>query len=342
VRYKQSHWISITPALWANLLSIMNGSLNRRRFLRISLAAAAAPVALRLPLAPVAAQQQPPPGAEELTHYQVGPHIWLRWNNAPFTSYRAHPKQKYPYFYPLAGPVSGLSLTSETALPWPHHRSLYFSCDRLNGGNYWQEGLDRGQIISVGARVTEATKRSALILDECEWAVPGQPVQMTDRRKFTVTIANPRLRLIDAEIEWIAVKDVTVQRTNHALYSVRTAIDLSPWGGGTLVSSEGGVGESETFGKPARWCAFYGKRPQAQGQPVEGIALMDHPANPWAPCPWFTRDYGMFSPMPFNWIEQPWRLPAGQSVHLRYRVAMFGGSPHEAGIEELYRQWAGA
>jgi hypothetical protein len=315
--------------------------LDRRCFLRLSSAVLAAPVMMGR-CGGAMAQQQPPPEAEQLTHYQLGPQVWLRWNNAPLTSYRAQPKQKYPYFYPVVGPVSGLSLTSETALPWPHHRSLYFSCDRLNGGNYWQEDLDRGQIVSTGLRVAEGTKTSAVIVDQCEWAVPGQPVQMTDRRKFTVTIAGPRLRLIDAEIEWTAVTDVTVQKTNHALYSVRAAIDISPWGGGTLVSSEGAVGEKNTFGKEARWCAFYGKRVQAKDEPVEGIALMDYPRNPWAPCPWFTRDYGMISPMPFNWIEEPWRLAAGKSVPLKYRVALFGGDPEEAGIETLYREWVRA
>jgi hypothetical protein len=319
----------------------MSGPIHRRRFLRLALATAAVTTGVAPGLSRVRAQRQPPPGAEELTAYQVGPHIWLRWNNAPLTSYRAHPKQKYPYFYPVAGPLTGLSVTAETALPWPHHRSLFFSCDRLNGGNYWQEDLDRGQIISTGPRLGAVTKSSAVILDECEWAVPGQPVQMTDRREFAVTIVGPRLRLIDAQIEWTAVKDVTVQRTNHALYSVRAAIDLSPWGGGTLVSSEGGVGESETFGKPARWCAFHGRRIQARGEPVEGIALMDHPSNPWNPCPWFTRDYGMFSPMPFNWIEKPWQLAAGKSVRLRYRVALFAGTAEEAGIEGLYNDWVG-
>ncbi len=188
----------------------MNTSLNRRRFLGLSLTAAAGSSVGLLTSRSGRAQQQPPPGAEELTHYQLGPQIWLRWNNAPFTSYRAHPTQKYPYFYPLIGPVSGLSTTSETALPWPHHRSLYFSCDRLNGGNYWQEGLERGQIISTGPRVTASTKRSVTLVDECEWAVPGQPVQMTDRRQFTLALPHPRLRLIDAEIEWKAVHDVTV------------------------------------------------------------------------------------------------------------------------------------
>jgi hypothetical protein len=316
--------------------------MQRRHFLRLSMALAAAPAVLVSNQKPALAQRHPPPEAEQLTSYQVGPQIWLRWNNEPFTSYRAHPKQKYPYFYPLTGPVSGLSLTSETALPWPHHRSLYFSCDRVNGGNYWQEDLDRGQIISTGPRVAKSTKTSAVIVDQTEWAVPGRPVQMTDKRQFTIEISNPRIRLIDAEIEWTAVENVTIQKTNHALYSVRAATDISPWGGGTLVSSEGEIGEKNTFGKPARWCAFYGKRAQAKGDPVEGIALMDHPSNPWAPCPWFTRDYGMISPMPFNWIEEPWRLPKGDSVRLKYRVVLFAGDPAEASIESLYKSWVQA
>jgi len=318
----------------------MTTAMNRRHFVRLSAAASAAlPAAFALESTPAAAQTRSAPDSEELTHYQIGPHIWLRWNNEPLTSYRAHPTQKYPYFFPVMGPVSGLSLTSESSLPWPHHRSLFFGCDKVNGGNYWQNALEDGQIISTGARVAEATKRSAVITDACEWKQPGKPVQMTDERKFTLTMSNPRLRLIDAEIKWSAAVDVTIQKTNHALFALRVANDISPWGGGQLVSSEGKNGEQATFGQPARWCAFFGKRLLAKDQPVEGIALMDHPKNPWAPCPWFTRDYGNISPMPFNWLTEPWRLPAGQSVHLKYRVALFGGDPEEAGLNRLYQDW---
>ena len=34
---------------------------------------------------------------------------------------------------------------------YPHHTSLLFGCDLVNGGNYWQEGLERGRMISVNA-----------------------------------------------------------------------------------------------------------------------------------------------------------------------------------------------
>lgn len=314
--------------------------MNRRSFVRLSAATAAAlPAALALKPAAAPAQTRSVPEAEELTHYQIGPQIWLRWNNNPLTSYRAHPTQKYPYFFPATGLVSGLPLTSESSLPWPHHRSIFFGCDKVNGANFWQDELNRGQVLSRGPRVAEPTKKSVVILDQCDWRQPGQPVQMTDERRFTITVRNPQLWLLDADIRWRAEVDVTIPRTNHALFALRVAGDIAPWGGGTLVSSDGKTGEKETFGQPARWCAFYGKRVQVKNEPVEGIALMDHPKNPWAPCPWFTRDYGNISPMPFNFIDEPWKLSAGNSVQLKYRVAMFTGDPAEAGLDQLYAEW---
>jgi hypothetical protein len=321
----------------------MPSAFDRRLFLRLTAGVAAA-----APTAALAAATQAPqsarrvePGSEELTHYQIGPHIWLRWHNEPLLGYRAHPTQKYPYVYPLAGPVSGLPLTSESSLPWPHHRSLFFGCDFVNGGNYWQDTLERGQIVSRGPRVEASTKTSAVIVDACDWRQPGQPVQMTDERRLTLTMPDPRRRILDADITWRAEVDVTIQKTNHALFAIRAAHELTPWGGGRLLTSEGHEGEQQTFGKPARWCAFFGRRAQARGEPIEGVALMDHPDNPWPKCPWFTRDYGFMSPMAFNWLEQPWRLAAGQSVRLRHRVVAFAGDPQEAGLDQLHREWAG-
>jgi hypothetical protein len=162
---------------------------------------------------------------------------------------------------------------------------------------------------------------------------------MTDERRLTVSVPGDRHRVIDIDITWRAEMDVTVAKNNHALCAIRAAGDVTPLGGGRLVSSEGLEGEAGTFGKPARWCAFVGRRTRAKGEPMEGIALMDHPANPWAPCPWFTRDYGFMSPTPFNWIDAPWRLPAGQAVRLRYRVVLFAGDPQEAELDHLYKDW---
>jgi hypothetical protein len=61
---------------------------------------------------PVAAvdYSKPVPGSENLTAQQSQGLMLFRWNNRALAAYRAHSSQKYPYFYPLTGPVSGVSL----------------------------------------------------------------------------------------------------------------------------------------------------------------------------------------------------------------------------------------
>ena len=322
----------------------MQPILHRRDFLKLSAAAAATwPLTSSLR----AATPAPKPVAkaleentEGLTTYQLGPQVWIRLNNRPLTCYRAHRSQKYPYLFPLAGPRSGLSLTDETTLPFPHHRSLFFGCDRVNGGNYWQEGYELGQILSPGPKLGAVTKDAVEILDACGWQKPGGPIVMRDQRKITARVAGQGTRFIDWEIEWSAVGNVTVQKTNHSLFSMRAALDITPKGGGNLVNAEGETGEKGTFGKKSAWCAFFGKRPNMAGDVVEGIAIMDHPKNPWSPCAWFTRDYGFASPTPMNFMEKPWTLAAGKSVTLRYRVVLHEGDPTAAGLAGIYKEWA--
>ncbi len=318
----------------------MDTNLTRRRFLVASLASSILPFSFAsgprlLAAAPATAEAE----AQGLTTYQLGPQIWVRWNNRLVTCYRAHRSQKYPYLYPVSGPATGLSLTAETALPWPHHRSLFFGCDRVNGGNYWQEDYSTGQIFSVGPKLGNRTRNSVEILDQTEWQKPGQPPVMQDRRQITVTIASERLHCIDWQIEWEALVDVRIQKTNHSLFALRSALDVAPTGGGRLLDADGRSGEKATFGQPSAWCSFYGARERLQARVVEGIAIFDHPTNLWAPRPWFTRDYGFISPTPLNFIEKPWELPAGKSVTLRYRVVLYAGDPEEARLTTLYKDW---
>ena len=311
----------------------------RRDFLKHSLLAATLPLATGLKAASPPAQRPTESEIEGLTTYQLGPRIWIRLNNRPLTCYRAQHSQKYPYMYPLSGPLTGLPLTSETSLPYPHHRSLFFGCDRVNGGNYWQEGYDRGQILSQGPKLGQTSKQSVEILDACAWKKPDGPVVMKDQRRIVITAPSPRLSFLDWEIQWQAVEDVTIQKTNHSLFSLRAALDITPRGGGSLVNAEGETGEKGTFGQKSAWCDFSGARERIPGRVVEGIAILDHPKNPWAPTPWFTRDYGFMSPTPMFFVPKTWELAAGNSVTLRYRVVLHGGDAQEAGLDSIYGKW---
>ena len=275
-----------------------------------------------------------------LTAYAVGPQIWIKRGPETLMCYRAHTSQKYPYVYPLAGPASGLPLTSESGDPFPHHRSMFFGCDLVNGVNFWSAETKPGKILSSGPVANAPSPMQAAITDDCAWTKADGSILMRDRRMITVSTPAPGLILIDWDITWTAMVDIRIPKTNHSLFAIRAAHDITPAGGGTMIDSEGRNGEKATFGQTARWCGFHGRRRGMAGAPVEGLCLMDHPQNPWGLSPWFTRDYGFASPTPLFFRKDPWTLAADKSVRLRYRVAGHVGTPAEAGLDALHAAWS--
>jgi len=254
-----------------------------------------------------------------------------------FTSYIFSEQEKYPFFFPVNGPVSGGSVTSMRNAEYPHHSSLFFGCDMVNGGNYWQEGLERGRIISVNACIERQGGDSAVITDECIWSRPGASSPIRDTRRFTITVPSNSVYQLDVDITLEMLDDVHIKKTNHSLFSARLAPDLAVTNGGTMVNAENMKGEKETFGKKSAWIDYYGKR----GSITEGLVIMEHPSNKWYPSPWFTRDYGFISPTPMYWPENGEEifLREGTNLRLRYRVLVHSGDHIEAGIAEAFQRY---
>ncbi len=254
-----------------------------------------------------------------------------------FTCYKFAPSQKYPYFWPVNGPLSGLSITTESSQPYPHHHSLFFGCDRVNGGNFWQEENKYGQIISQGQKIIETKGSRVVFTDVCFWQQPESKPIILDTRRIVITAPNENLRFIDFEINLQPLTDIQIQKTNHSLFAARVVPELSVQSGGTLVNAEGKTGEKETWGVASPWCDYYGTRKGV----TEGISILQHPHNRWFPSKWFTRDYGFFSPTPMNWLEdnQPFKLAKGEMLTLRYRVVIHAGDVQTADIDGLFKQY---
>jgi hypothetical protein len=251
-----------------------------------------------------------------------------------FTVYKTDEAQKYPYFFPVNGPASGQSVTTETSQPYPHHHSLFFGCDKVNGANYWQEGNERGQIVSQEVKVDS----QGAFHDTCLWRVPGQEPIIRDSRSVRITAPGESLRYIDFEIALEPLTDVTIEKTNHSLFSARMVPELSVTQGGTLVNAEGKSGEKETYGVASPWCDYSGTRNGV----TEGMAILQHPKNRWYPAPWFTRDYGFFSPTPMMWLEgDKLVLKKGETLRLRYRVVIHTGDAKTTDIANEFKKYAG-
>lgn len=272
----------------------------------------------------------------KVTAEKVGDKIEIRVNGNLFTSYILSEFEKYPFFYPVNGP-SNASVTSFRNANYPHHSSLFFGCDRVNGGNYWQEGLHRGQIISLRADIVETGGEKAVIENECTWRRPGADAPVKDKRIITVSAPSKDKFQIDFDVTMEMLMDVVIEKTNHSLFSGRMDPDLAVINGGIMINAEGQKGEKDTFGKKSSWMDCYGTR---QGK-TEGMAIMQHPSNDWYPAPWFTRDYGFFSPTPMYWPknDKNTTLKKGQLIKLRYRVLVHLGNHIEAGIAQEFEKY---
>lgn len=253
-----------------------------------------------------------------------------------FTCYKFGASQKYPYFWPMNGPASGKSVTTETSEPYPHHHSLFFGCDRVNGGNYWQEGNEKGQIVSQGTKIIESSGDRVVFADECLWMQPGKEPVICDQRRITISSPNKDLRFIDFQITLEMLMDVSILKTNHSLFAARVVPELSVGSGGTLINAEGKRSEKDTFGVASPWCDYSGTREGI----TEGIAILQHPRNRWFPARWFTRDYGFFSPTPMFWLEgDKLQFAKGEKLTLRYQVVVHSGNSIAAKIEEIFEQY---
>ena len=281
----------------------------------------------------------PLPGWAKPQHVQATleeDHVAVSVDGKPFTQYKFAHSQKYPYFWPVNGPASGESVTTESSQPYPHHHSLFFGCDHVNGGNYWQDVNARGQILSEGPEIVEASGERVVFTDECLWKRPRHEPVIRDRRRVVITAPSASLRLIDFEITLEPLEDVHIGKTNHSLFSARVVHELCVKSGGTLVNAEGKTTEKGTWGIPSPWCDYYGTRDGL----TEGIAILEHPANRWYPSRWFTRDYGFFSPTPMYWPEGDGTdLPKGEALTLEYRVVVHAGDTESADVAGLFKAY---
>ena len=269
--------------------------------------------------------------------------VWIRWKNQVLTCYRAEAFQKYPYFYPLRALKSGLSLTSETGQPWPHHRSVFFGADRVNGANYWQNNPDKDRIVSTKLELGKCTEKSAEIVNECLWTPFEKEPIIADKRRFVVNIIDDETYTLDSYIEMSALTEVSFVKTNHGFFGVRTEPDIAVTGGGVLLNSEGQQKEANTHDKFARWMTAYGKRDGRDDGLIEGLAIMSptYKRSPFDRNVWFTRDYGNFSPMPFNSFaeNEKFIMPKNDILQLAYRIVAFTGTPSKSFLDSQWNEF---
>lgn len=277
----------------------------------------------------------------------VGPSgvVW-RFNYAP--------ELDVPYFHPLKT-LDGRTLTADRPADHLWHHGLWFSWKFIDTVNYWEHDAPTGRpagrtawgniAISAGddgsARITMALAYRPATEGENSAAL---------REERTIAVAAP-----DAEgtvtIDWYgnftAIRDVVLDRTplpgepggqvwgGYSGLSARLADGLADR---VIMTGDGPIGEMPDDRYRGRHTAM-DYSGLVDGEPA-GVAILDHPANPRSPTPWYVvRSEPMSFFTPAVLCYGPMSLRAGESFILRYRILVHSGRWDAARLRKEYERF---
>ena len=210
----------------------------------------------------------------------------LRWHFGP-----EYPR---PFFFPLVGPASGRSLTRighPGAPNHDHHRSIWFAHAKASGIDFWGENT-AARIEQQSWLAMDDGDDEAILTVRLDWKDGHDPKPLVEQTVFAAVRPGPDGEtFLEIQTTLKPIADTfEFHKSNFGLLAVRVAKAISAFfGGGTITSSTGAVGEPAIFGKPAAWVDYSGEQ---SGGHEEGITFVDHPANPGHPSAWHVREDG--------------------------------------------------
>ena len=296
-----------------------------------------------------------------------GKSVQVEIGGKPFTTYYFDPEIAKAFLHPLRDP-NGIVITrdfppsnnvpaghdQDSSLE-PHQRDMYFGHGDINGYDFWSEqafakyyGADHpshfGRMVfrkldQMKSGSTAGTVRATFDLEGPDHKPFAEEVQ-----EFTFR-GDASERVIDAVITFHATHGpIKFGDTKEGTFALRLAPALdAPTG--TMVSSEGGTGEPQIWGKRANWVNVDGV---IDGRSL-GVAIFDNPSSFHHPTYWHARGYGLLSANPFGlsfFLRDPhqngsYTVPAGKSLEFRYRVLIHDGDYKQAHVADQYSKYAG-
>lgn len=300
----------------------------------------------------------------------------------PFTSYVYWSNQKKPLLSPLRTPEGNiftrgfpLEKVAGERTDHPHHISSWFNYGNVNDCDFWNsppEGFDRDSKIPYGAvrhksiKAISSGKGAATLEVSSDWIMnDGSKILQQD--ETLVFRASKDLRIIDRIITLTAQdKDAVFKDSKEGAIAIRvtraleepstkkevftdasgkptTVAKLDNTGvNGIYLSSEGKVGEKDSWSTRAKWMTLSGN---VKGEDV-CIGIFDHPKNVTYPTYWHNRGYGLFAANPFGAKEFTkgkttlnFTIAAGKSETFRFRILIHSGKLTAEQTEAQYQQF---
>ncbi|MBI3911676.1 MAG: PmoA family protein [Armatimonadetes bacterium] len=293
----------------------------------------------------VAAGGIAPSREDEAVSLKAGQHdLIITLDGQPFATYRYNTRQPdlpRPYFHPIIGPT-GLSITQDGEFPGTrtghfHHTGLVIAHQNFTDGNNWQIGPQFSRINHVDFRTLQSGRRAGRFVERLDWLnKAGDALLLREHRSVLVYIRPLPSRYVDVDILLTAAENpVTLNATPYHLLAIRVPDAMVPKadGGGLILNSEG-QRQDATAGAPAKWLDFSGPL----GNETVGVALFNAPTNFRHPTPFLNFENETVGLAPT--YREPYTIPAGGTLALRYRVLIHSGDAERARVATEYEAYA--
>ena len=255
-----------------------------------------------------------------------------------------------PVFYPVMSP-NGARVNREFPMvagvpgestDHPHHQSLFFTYDEVNGTNFWNPEQTGRRIEPVkasvdGARLTAnlawKDKDGTLVLDETKRVLfGGQADEFWMDHDITLRAS---------------AVPVTMGDTKEGAFGIRLNDTLKEAGGsGRYINADGLESAANVWGKTSAWVAIRGVVKDKDGDKPVTVAIFAHPSGLNFPPYWHARDYGLFAANPFarkgydpKAPERITKLGVGESLRLGFRLAVYTGQVDKARLDRDYASY---
>jgi len=300
-------------------------------------------------LAPAVRAQSPRCEVTPLAGHQVS----LRIDGVEKTRWHYGSEYPRPFFFPFNGP-SGESLTRMGHPGAPnhdHHRSVWFAHQFVGGdqpaNNFWGDS-SRTQVRQKQWLAYSDSDEEAVMAIRAGWYnAAGKELMETDMiaalRPLGGDLSGHALELQLVLRPPAGATSVSLAKTNFGFLAVRVAKSISGhFGGGTITSSEGGVGEKAIFGRRARWIDYSGAINAGAGplrkKREEGVTYFDHPANPGHPAGWHVREDGWMGAG--FCMFKPYEVTTAKPLTLRYMLHAHAGRYNAATAATLFKAFS--
>jgi hypothetical protein len=274
----------------------------------------------------------------------------LMHQQQPMLRFHASDELTKPFFHPVR-PMGGPVVTEARPKDHRWHYGLWFAWKLINGVNYWEEGQAAGQPAGQtnwrSFQLTTDPAGQATLEGKLTYRPgDGTPVLIETRR---IVIHPPKQNgryAIDWHATFTARQKVTLDRTpppgveggkswgGYAGLSVRLNNALTDR---RIITPDGPLSLKGGRSRVRRIAMDYSG--EVEGEAV-GMAMLEHPANPRFPTPWYAiagEPMSFFNAAVLN--DRPMTLEAGEQWTLRYRLVVHNGRWSPATLRAAYRRY---